>query len=164
MTSRSSIIDATKLTSRKVEQFHQYWRGKCANGVLPSRVAIDPTEIPRFLRHLVLAEIEPEPMRIRYRLVGTGVVEVDGFDYTNRYLDECNFAVEPLLLQCYRRLIATHAPVFAYYEWSKSDWRRPGAVGVSETGFFPLSSDGATIDFAISIADSTIRPYPLDAI
>jgi hypothetical protein len=165
MTSRSSIIDAAKLTSQKVEQFHRYWHGKCTGGSLPSRAAIEPTEIPRLLPYLVIAEIEPEPMRVRYRLVGTAAVESNGSDFTNRYLDECNFSVEPLLTGCYRRLIATRAPVFAYYEWFKRDWRsRQGAVGACETGFFPLSSDGKTVDLTVSLADPDVRPYPPDAI
>lgn len=100
-------------------------------------------------------------MRVRYRLVGTRVVEANGADYTNCYLDEYNFAVEPLLIECYRRLVATRAPVFAHYEWNRSDWSRPtGGIGACQTGFFPLSSDGSTIDFVISIADSQVRPYP----
>lgn len=163
MTSHSRFVEVDRLTSRRVEEFHRYWRDKCADGTLPTRAAIDPVEIPRLLPYLVIAEIEREPMRVRYRLVGTRVAEANGSDYTNRYLDECNFAVEPLLDESYRRLIATRAPVFAYYEWNKSNWSgRRGSVGASETGFFPLSSDGDTIDFAISIADSDVRPYPSD--
>jgi hypothetical protein len=164
MTSRTSFIDSNQVTSQRVERFQHYWRSKCANGPPPPRAVIDPFEIPRLLPYLVIAEIEPDPLRVRYRLVGTRVAEANGADYTNRYLDECDFAVEPLLLECYRRLIATRAPIFAYYEWNKSDWGRPrGAVGASETSFFPLSIDGAAIDAAINIADSDIRPYPPDA-
>jgi hypothetical protein len=99
-------------------------------------------------------------MRIRYRLVGTKAVESHGSDFTNRYLDECHFAVEPLLVDCYRQLVETRAPVFAYYEWYKKDWRGArGAAGASETGFFPLSSDGTVVDLAISLADSDVRPH-----
>lgn len=165
MTSRSRIIDAAKLTSPRVEQFHRYWRSKCADGALPPRAAIEPTEIPRLLPFLVMSEIEPRPLRIRYRLVGTRAVDSNGSDFTNRYLDECNFAVERLLVSCYRRLVETRAPVFAYYEWLKTDWGdRPGAVGANESGFFPLSSDGTVVDFAIGIADSEVRPYPSGAL
>ncbi|HET6157441.1 MAG TPA: PAS domain-containing protein [Dongiaceae bacterium] len=163
MTSRSSLIDAGQVKSERVTRFHDYWRSKCAGGSLPSRTSINPTEIPRLLPYLVMAEIEREPLRVRYRLVGTRVVEANGADYTNRYLDECNFAVEPLLLSCYQQLVEMRAPVFAYYEWNKSDWRdRRGAVGASETGFFPLSSDGTVIDYAINIADSDVRPHRVD--
>jgi hypothetical protein len=165
MTSRSTIIEAARITSEKVRQFHGYWLSKCGAGMVPLRAAIDPTEIPRLLPFLVIAEIEAEPLRVRYRLVGTRVAESNGSDFTNRYLDECNFAVEPLLTGCYRRLVATRAPVFAYYEWFKKAWRaRQGAIGASETGFCPLSGDGQTVNFAVSLADPDVEPYPPNAL
>ena len=160
MTFRSRFIEADAITSARVADFHRYWRGLRADGKPPSRAAIDPTEIPRLLPYVVIAEIEAEPMRIRYRLVGTQAVEATGWDFTNRYLDECGFSVEPILAECYRRLVATRAPVFAYYEWFKKDWHRPkGAIGANECGFFPLSSDGVRIDMAIDIADPGIPPH-----
>jgi hypothetical protein len=161
MTSRSTIIDASRLTSQRVAEFFAYWQRICVGESVPLRAAIDPAEIPRLLPYLVIAEIEAEPLRIRYRLVGTQVVESNGADFTNRYLDECNFAVEALLAECYSRLVDTRAPVFAYYEWHKKEWRASkGATGANETGFFPLSSDGTKIDLAISLADPDVRPYP----
>lgn len=163
MTTRSRFIDADRITSRRVEALRRYWQRKCPDGSLPLRAAIDPTEIPQLLPYLVIAEIEAAPLRVRYRLVGTRVVESNGADFTNRYLDECAFAVEDLLMECYRRLVETRAPVFAYYEWHKEQLRgSKGAVGADETGFFPLSSDGAEIDLAISLADPDVRPYPRD--
>jgi hypothetical protein len=162
MTSRSTIIEAGQITSPRVEALYRYWQSKCREGVLPTRGAIDPTEIPRLLPYLVIAEIEP-PLRVRYRLVGTQVVEDNGTDFTNRYLEECNFAVEPLLRECYRRLVETRAPVFAYYEWHKEAWQgAKGTVGANETGFFPLSSDGTRVDLSIALADPNVRPYPQD--
>lgn len=160
MTSHSAIIDGGRITSRRVAELERYWQSKCGDRQLPSRQMIDPTEIPRLLPYLVIAEIERPSMRIRYRLVGTAAVESHGSDFTNRFLDECNFAVEPLLVECYRQLVETRAPVFACDEWHKKDWRGArGAVGASETGFFPLSSDGTSVDLAISLADSDVRPH-----
>ena len=119
---------------------------------------MDPIEIPRLLPFLVIAEIETGPLRIRYRLVGTQVAEDTGADFTHRYLEECGFAVEALLWECYRRLVESRAPVFAYYEWHKEELRgSKGAVGANETGFFPLSSDGEKVDLAICLADP-VRP------
>ncbi|HKP22777.1 MAG TPA: PAS domain-containing protein [Dongiaceae bacterium] len=163
MASRSTLIEARQITSPRVGALHRYWQSKRRDGLLPTRAAIDPIEIPRLLPYLVIAEIEPSPMRIRYRLVGTQVVEDNGSDFTNRYIEECSFAVEPLLLECYRRLVETQAPVFAYYEWHKRDLQgAKGAVGANETGFFPLSSDGVNVDLAISLADPNVPPYPPD--
>lgn len=165
MTSRSTFIDADRITSSRVGELHRYWQSKCRAGTLPSRAEIDPIEIPRLLPYLVIAEIEAAPMRVRYRLVGTRVVEDNGSDFTNRYLEDCNFAVEALLSECYRRLVETRAPVFAYYEWHKTEWGgRRGTVGANETGFFPLSSGGGTVDLAICLADPDVRPYPPDAL
>ena len=163
MTSRSNFVEAGRITSLRVRALHRYWQSKCRDGSLPLRAAIDPTEIPQLLPYLVIAEIEASPLRVRYRLVGTQVVEDHGSDFTNRYLEDCNFAVEPLLLECYRQLVETRAPVFAYYEWHKKELQgAKGAIGANETGFFPLSSDGATVDLAICLADPHVRPYPPD--
>jgi hypothetical protein len=163
MTSRSNFVEAGRITSLRVRALHRYWQSKCHEGSLPSRAAIDPTEIPQLLPYLVIAEIEASPLRVRYRLVGTQVVEDHGSDFTNRYLEDCHFAVEPLLRECYRQLVETREPVFAYYEWHKEDLRgAKGAVGANETGFFPLSSDGLNVDLAICLADPNVRPYPPD--
>jgi hypothetical protein len=154
------FIEAAAITSARVGELHRYWQGKCKDGLPPPRSAIDPVEIPRLLPFLVIAEIEDSPMRIRYRLVGTQVAEDNGADFTNRYLEDCGFAVESLLRECYRRLVETRAPVFAYYEWHKERLgSSKGSVGANETGFFPLSSDGTRIDLAISLADPNVAPY-----
>lgn len=164
MTSRSTFIEAAAITSARVAELHRYWLSKCRGGVLPPRSAIDPVEIPRLLPFLVIAEIESSPMRIRYRLVGTQVVEDNGADFTNLYLEDCGFAVEPLLRECYRQLVETRAPVFAYYEWHKEQLgSAKGSVGANETGFFPLSSDGTTIDLVISLADPNVNTLPRSA-
>jgi hypothetical protein len=158
MTSRSAFIDAGAIMSARVRQLHHYWQSKCGDQAWPLRSAIDPIEIPRLLPFLVITEIETAPLRIRYRLVGTKVAEDNGADFTNRYLEECGFAVEAVLRECYRRLLESQAPVFAYYEWHKEQLRgSKGAVGANETGFFPLSSDGTKIDRAICLADP-VRP------
>lgn len=165
MTSRSMFIEAAAITSARVGELHRYWLSKCEDGMPPPRGAIDPIEIPRLLPFLVIAEIEGASMRIRYRLVGTQVAEDNGADFTNRYLEECGFAVESLLQECYQRLVETRAPVFAYYEWHKEELgRAKGSVGANETGFFPLSSDGKTIDLVISLADPNVKPYARNAL
>ncbi|NJM91687.1 MAG: PAS domain-containing protein, partial [Rhodospirillaceae bacterium] len=55
------MIEAGQITSPRVAALHRYWQSKCRDGSLPLRAAIDPTEIPRLLPYLVLAEIERRP-------------------------------------------------------------------------------------------------------
>jgi len=157
--SRSWIIDAARVRSPRVRAFHGYWRSKCGSAAVPLRSSIEPLEIPRLLPYLALTEIET-PFRVRYRLVGTKLVESNGFDFTGRYLEDCGFAVEAQLRECYRRLVATQVPVFAYYEWDKPEVQSPvGRVGSSETGFFPLTRDGMAIDRAVAVADFDMPPF-----
>src|SRR3546814_7377207 len=38
--------------------------------------------------YVLIADIEHAPFRVRFRLVGTKVVEATGFEFTGKYLDE----------------------------------------------------------------------------
>lgn len=160
MDSHCIVIEPDQVTSSSVRELARYWHSK-KTAAAPPRSAIDPLEVPRLLPYLVIAQIERDPFRIRYRLVGTQVVQSHGADFTNRYLDECNFLIERELLECYARVVAACVPVYLYFEWLRED--RPyarGRTGASESGFFPLSSDGATVDMVLSIADPDVPPRP----
>lgn len=162
MHSRCLFIDQSQVTSPIVREFARYWQGKGSDGVAPQRSAVDPLEIPRLLPFLVIVELECAPFRVRYRLVGTRVVESHGADFTNRYLDECGFLIEQDLMECYRRTAAEAAPVYLYFEWMREEWPHDrGRAGANESAFFPLSSDGTAVDMAINIADPGVMPRPL---
>jgi hypothetical protein len=162
MESRCLFIPPAQVTSSIVREFATYWKAKCTGNAAPKRSAIDPLEIRRLLPYLVIVALEPAPFRVRYRLVGTRVVESHGADFTNRYLDECGFLIERELIESYRRVAAEGAPVYLYFEWMREDWPHDhGRSGANESGFFPLSSDGAAIDMAINIADPNVAPRPL---
>jgi hypothetical protein len=157
MESDFSFIESGRLTSRKVTQFHVYWLSKCRGGILPSRGAIDLSEIPALQPYLLFVDLEGDAPRVRYRLVGTQIVMAHGSDFTGQYLEDCGFSIEAHLRDCYRRLIAGRRAIFATYNWSTVALPGiPATSGVSQSGFFPLSSDGVVIDGAVSIEDSNI--------
>lgn len=55
----------------------------------PSRADIDPLDIPLLLKYLLLIEIERlQPMRIRFRLMGTNFHRFFGRDLTGKTRDE----------------------------------------------------------------------------
>ena len=161
MDSHCLFIDHDQVTSPIVREFSSYWKGKTGGDIAPKRSAIDPLEIRHLLPYLVIVALEPAPFRVRYRLVGTRVVESHGADFTNRYLDECGFLIEQELIESYRRTAAEAAPVYLYFEWMREDWPHDqGRSGASESGFYPLRSDGAAIDMAINVADPNVLPRP----
>ena len=55
---------------------------------MPSRAEIEPTEIPTLLPYLALIDVELNPRRFRWRLVGTHITGAMGYDYTRFYFDE----------------------------------------------------------------------------
>jgi hypothetical protein len=64
-----------------------YWASKIRNGVIPSRGAIDPLEIPsRLLPDLFI--YEPVAGDYRCRLAGTGLQQLFGWESTGRFLSQ----------------------------------------------------------------------------
>ena len=67
-----------------VEALH-YWRGKCGGRFAPARQDIDPLEIPALLPRVMLADVErgdDGSLDFQYRLSGTGIYEIHGYDLT----------------------------------------------------------------------------------
>lgn len=57
-------------------------------GGIPYRADLDPAEIPRLLPHLFIVERIRSTGRFFFRLSGTGIREIMGFENTNHFLDE----------------------------------------------------------------------------
>lgn len=91
------------LRSIRIKSLHAYWQ-TLAEGGTPRRADIDPMRIKPLLPFIMIVELSDEPLRIRYRLVGTEVVRFTGLELTGRYLDEIkmdDFNVNELV-QAYR--------------------------------------------------------------
>jgi PAS domain len=71
---------------------YDYWLNLCGDRSLPNRAAIKPAQIASHLPHILLLDIEDQPLRFRYRLAGTAIREarkgLDILDQTGRYADE----------------------------------------------------------------------------
>mgnify|MGYP003673224380 CR=1 FL=1 len=89
----------------------ELWQSKLNGDALPSRQDFDFGELKDHLGWLVLVDVEREPLRFRYRLIGTNITELAGRDMTGRYFDEL---YEPDIAQSatasYRRIVETRWP------------------------------------------------------
>lgn len=133
-----------------VAALHDYWRGLCRDGLLPSREAVDPAAIKPLLPHVLIMDVEQAPLRVRYRLVGTAVAELSRRDITGHYLDELEFDGDwerAAFEAGYRRMLERRAPVFGRLLWLALD----DLTLIYESAIFPLAGDGRTIDKAIAI-------------
>src|SRR5215469_9616199 len=71
-----------------VRQFYEYWRVVAPPGRLPGRQHIAPEDIVPLLSRLWMLEVFRDPLRFRYRLVGTDITRSVGLELTGRWLDE----------------------------------------------------------------------------
>ena len=89
-----------------------YWRSLQESG-RPSRASLDPVAMKPYLSNLITGNIELDPFRVLYKLVGTTVAEYSQCDFSNRYLDELNYSGRDDVNweSCYRHLHAIRHPI-----------------------------------------------------
>jgi len=109
-------IDAAEIDPRSHRSFVQlidYWDKQRGGRFAPSRDDIDPLDFPRLLAPMMLADVVThEPPDFRYRLCGTGIVDVHGADLTGkRPRDLLPEAYGQLIHQHYCELVERRAPI-----------------------------------------------------
>jgi hypothetical protein len=83
-----------------------YWTAKRGSEKLPARRDIDPLEMGHvLLPNLLLVDLFDRGTRVRFRLVGTNVVKLLGFDPTNKFLGDVVAGDYGALLGALHRLI-----------------------------------------------------------
>src|SRR5262249_55061756 len=114
---------------------------------MPSRQDIDPTEIPKLLRNVMLIDVFRDPLKFRYRLVGTRVVDATGENRTGKCFDCVEFfACNPGVKEEYVAAVATGEPRHSLEPFRRLD---RGTEYDVERLLLPLSSDGATVDMIL---------------
>jgi len=75
--------------SRISREFHAYWQSLARQrGGIPLREDFNPGDIPRLLPQLFIVEKIKDTGRFFFRLSGTGIREIMGFENTGHFLDE----------------------------------------------------------------------------
>lgn len=145
----------------RIRALHAYWFG-LGCGVSPDRGLVDLAALKPLLPYIVMSEFEDEPFRIRYRLTGTKVDEVTGFNLAGRYLDEFKDGDEQgpyaQLERCYIQCQADGQPQIGQYKWSSRD-KLPLRIWF---GIFPLTVDGR-IRQNIAVEDYSYFPQGVQA-
>lgn len=140
----------------KLQRLYRYWESIHPADGLPGRRHFDPVAVADLLQNIWLMDVQREPFRLKYRLVGTLVVSWIGKDHTGRWLDEVHPHIlaapaakdtEPGDYARFRRVVDSGVP----------DWRR-GKPTLSlvhkdfveiERLVLPLASDGRTVDILL---------------
>jgi hypothetical protein len=133
-----------------VRRLHTWWDEHRFDSDVPDRSALEPRDMMPLLPHVSVADAEHSPFRVRYRLVGTRVSEVAGFDATGRYLDELvDSQPDQPRMEFYRSAYVSRRPLLGATTVPTST----GHPFKYEFGIFPLRKGGHSVEQFIAIED-----------
>ncbi len=140
----SSFRDA--LGFPRLQQLYDYWYRVRGTRDVPLRSDIDPLDMRGVLGHVVLLDVKRDPIRFRFRLVGTELARVRGVDLTGRYIDEANvFSAHDALIRFYTRTVTE--PCIGLQRGP--DKLVDARIGCMFRLALPMSSDGRAIDMIL---------------
>lgn len=134
-------VEAAAIPHPKLRALFEYWDGKRNGRTFPARASIDPVELRSLLPNVLLVDVEHDPLRFRYRLVGTELTAVLGQELRGRYVDEMPVWFRKFAEAAYRQVVDARAPTYSDINTVENFW----PVRYSRL-LLPLSSDGAAID------------------
>ncbi|MBM3597401.1 MAG: PAS domain-containing protein [Alphaproteobacteria bacterium] len=137
----------------KIAMLYRYWRSiHPEGGGLPGRQHFDPTDVPRLLANIWLLDVERDPLRFRYRLVGTALERFYGEHATGRYLGEVNSKYfDPAYFQHYALVVNEHAHHYRRGAPTFEPDRRIASRAHVERLLLPLARDGSTVDTILAL-------------
>ena len=108
----NNAIPPVDPASPRLRAFQAYWRGLAPEGVVAAYSAFDVVRVPRdLLPFLILLDVIEDGRDFRYRVVGTGVVDAIGRDFTGETVSEYRHRHEPAAVaEGYRQVCARRAP------------------------------------------------------
>ena len=136
-------LPAADACDPKVRAIVEYWQSVHPETGLPGRQHIDPVDIPRLLPNIWLVDVERDPVRFRFRLMGTLVVEYAGEDNTGNWFDQRWPDFDP---SEYAKVVETGEPTWAR---GRSRWRPERDFYEIERVRLPLARDGETVDMIL---------------
>jgi hypothetical protein len=114
---RAQIADG-----RMCELF-DYWDGRRGGKAMPSRIEVDPLDLPLQLPNLFLIDVEAAPRRYRYRLVGSALTEIVKEDLSGMYVDQMPALWRHYAEPPYDEAVATGQPHYREVRIVRTLWR-----------------------------------------
>lgn len=134
----------------RIAKVHDYWNGRRpAPDKFPGRRQINPADVVALLPQVSLYEVHRNPLRFRYRLVGTGLVNTMEREVTGLWLDEAHEAF--LKSDAYPDFVASaETGVLSYYRGMPSFHTDKGHAAI-ERILLPLAEDGVQVDMLLGV-------------
>jgi hypothetical protein len=131
-----------QVDDQRLVDVYRYWNGLRGDRFAPSYDAVDPVDIPKLLRYLLVTEVETtaDGRRYRYRLCGTEVEQHFGITMRGHYIDTLmEGAYRAYIEGLYDRLVEQRCPVYSVSSYDERMLQTKRLM-------LPLSSDGRQVD------------------
>lgn len=130
----------------------RYWLKNCPDdgGIFPSRQEIKVTDLRRRMAHIVIFDVENDPLDFRYRLIGTRVCDFLHRDYTGESLSELDGkGPGSEIWRILNRVVTSRSPLYCEvpYVGPKSDFKQASSL------YLPLATDHNLIDKILGVSN-----------
>ncbi|USG61918.1 PAS domain-containing protein [Sneathiella marina] len=106
------IKSGNKISSITLIELRDYWLEKRRSRKFPARADIDPVEFPNLLPQIALVDVTYDPLRFRYRLIGTTITAISERDATGHFIDENLYGERTEnMLWAFKTCVHTKTPV-----------------------------------------------------
>lgn len=155
----SPTFDLPETAAPRIRALYDYWRAiHPRDGGLPGRRHLDPLDIPRLLPNIWMIDVRRQPLRFRFRLVGTEIVRFTGHDATGQWLDQVYPGYEHSeAFAAHRGCVLHGRPGYRKSVASLTPRRRSVEA---ERLYLPLAEDGMTVDILLSMSLYSDEPPP----
>ena len=130
----------------ELQDLLEIWRSKRQGLPFPRRADLSPFDLKAHLGHLFLLDVERDPLRFRYRLIGTAITSVVDRDATGCYFEDIYSG----------RLLETVVEVMSWVVRERAPLRIFSRTGHGRNRVYlydglllPLAKDGETVDMIL---------------
>ncbi|MBV8535853.1 MAG: PAS domain-containing protein [Alphaproteobacteria bacterium] len=136
-------VDQRDINAPQLRRLHEDWDQRRRGREFPARADFDPLDLKYILGDLSLVDVLRDPLRFRYRLHASNLVNRGGIDMTGRLVDEMpDERRRGNTLRHYNKVMSGRAPSVVSLQNEYTDLRSWHC----EVLVLPLATDGATID------------------
>ncbi|WP_339713531.1 PAS domain-containing protein [uncultured Sneathiella sp.] len=139
-------------------KIRDYWVTLRGSRKMPSRPEFNPAAIVRYLPYLTLVDVVENPLRFRYRLIGTRITDLAGRDSTGKWLNEELYGDKTEdILWAYTKCVTEKTPIAVreLVQFVDKTW-----VTI-DVALFPFGDEKGNIDIVLGAVDFTAEDAEL---
>ena len=136
---------------RRCVALHRFWSDLRLEGRCPPRGAFDPLDWPDLLPNIWMLDVVRDPFRLRFRLVGSEVVEQIKLNPTGKWLDEAmpHLSGSNEFMERYREVAETGEPS---WKIGPPVLRRSNPIRAVENLLLPLAGKSEKVEILLMLS------------